>query len=227
MSMYACYGLSLQNQRTVNMDSLLIKQRKICGQQVCLAVVCDGVGSMADGAVAASDAVHCLSTWMDQLTALTRVGLALRDVVQQTNESIVQKARIQGLKTASTLSALLLVEGRYYIVHLGDSRIYSYAAGAMTQLTYDQVQDGKLTSCIGWMLRPEIYYNEGICTGNGFLLCSDGLIKRTDPAQLQMELTQVKKKTLKKTAERMAQYAVQCGEMDNISLVLILCENGR
>ena len=51
-------GISLQNQRPVNMDSLLMKERAIDGRSVCMAVVCDGVGSMTDGAFAASSAVR-------------------------------------------------------------------------------------------------------------------------------------------------------------------------
>lgn len=55
-------GISLTNGRAVNMDSLLLKSRTVAGTEVCLAAVCDGVGSLADGALSAQWASRCCTT---------------------------------------------------------------------------------------------------------------------------------------------------------------------
>lgn len=51
-------GISLQNGRSVNMDSLLLDSWQVGDEELCLAAVCDGVGSLTDGAFAASSAAR-------------------------------------------------------------------------------------------------------------------------------------------------------------------------
>lgn len=208
------------------MDSLLLKERPIMNETVYLAMVCDGVGSMADGAFAASEAVRRISAWFDSLSDTFRIGLRLRDMVLEVNQKITDMAREQGLRTASTLSALLLVGDRFYIVHAGDSRIYGYRDGEITRLTQDDTsEDGKLTACIGRGRLDRLFYNEGIVQEKLFLLCSDGLYKRMDEAYLLAELEQADGRKLQKTIERLARYVVDRGERDNISLALVKCES--
>lgn len=217
-------GISLRNQRSVNMDSLLMKERSIGGRSVCMAVVCDGVGSMTDGAFAASSAVRMLGSWFDQLRETGRLGLRLRDAVREVDRAIAQTAQRRGLKTAATLSALVVDGERYYIVHAGDSRIYGYWDSELVQLTQDHSLGGKLTSCIGRSGEVELYYNEGRCEEGIFLLCTDGLYKRMDPIFLKEELSRVVPRTLEKTIRCLTKYVIERGERDNISLALVIRE---
>ena len=107
------------------MDSLLLKKRIISGDEVCLAAVCDGVGSLESGAVASSLAIQMLIEWLNGVEDTERIGLALIETVQNINEAVVRESNEKGIRTASTLSALLLAGGRYYTAHVGDSRIYA------------------------------------------------------------------------------------------------------
>ena len=82
-----------------------------------------------------------LGEWFDGAEAADRIGLDMRDAVLRINASIIARARQYKMQTATTLSALLLVEDAYRIVHIGDSRIYcldSQGAGdtAQTQMTH-------------------------------------------------------------------------------------------
>ena len=158
-------GICIQNRRNTNMDSLLLKERNISGTEVCLATVCDGVGSLENGAVASSLAIQILIDWLNRLTTTERIGLKLLDTVHDINQKIVQEAISNHVRTASTLSALLMADGKYYTSHVGDSRIYSCSEEGFHQLTEDQVLNGKLTFYLG---RPEtisVHYSEGKCTG--------------------------------------------------------------
>lgn len=206
------------------MDSLLLKRRSLAGRELCLAVVCDGVGSLEQGAFAASAAVRMLSVWFEKLESANRIGLQLRDYVMEIHQRVLEAARGYQIRTASTLSALLLDGERYYVVHIGDSRIYCFRNGIFERLTQDQVRCGRVTSCLGHENRPNIQYNEGILYGELFLLCTDGLYKRLDDDFFQTELAGKDKKCLKKTVEQLAQCAVGRGEKDNISLALVLNE---
>jgi serine/threonine protein phosphatase PrpC len=77
--MYIYDGLSLQNGRGSNMDSLLLSEREIERRTVLLAVVCDGVGSTRDGAFAAAFSAKAMSEWFAGLADIERVGLRMRD----------------------------------------------------------------------------------------------------------------------------------------------------
>lgn len=217
-------GISIQNRRKCNMDSLLLKERSVDGTQVYLAAVCDGVGSLENGAFASSAAIRMLNDWFSNIRSLRRLGLQMRDAVLEINHSIVKKAMEQDIKTATTLSAILLAEDRFYIVHTGDSRIYSWRHGRLTQLTEDQSLGGRLTACLGHSEKTELYYNEGILHEELFLVCSDGLYKRMNPEFLSIELKQTNHKTIRKTMERLIHYVTEQGESDNISLAVVLRE---
>lgn len=217
-------GVSIQNRRKSNMDSLLLKQRTINGRHLCIAAVCDGIGGLADGAVASSSAVRKLHQWFDGVKDAKRLGLQMRDAVLEINRSIVAEADREGLRTGTTFSALLLEEDRYYVVHTGDSRIYIRQGSSLTQLTEDQSEEGRLTACLGHGERTELFYNEGSGDGDCFLLCSDGLYKRMTPSLLQQGVGQVTGKNMRKVMEHFVKYVTERGEKDNISLALVLRE---
>jgi len=204
------------------MDSLLLKSRNIAGESAVLAVVCDGVGSLADGAFASGAAVVMLGQWFDELETTLRIGLTIRDKVLDINSRIVEEARNSELNTASTLSALLLVESDYYIVHIGDSRIYSYDDEGLRRHTGDDVSaSGKLTGYIGKNDEIMLQYSEGTAVGKVFLICSDGLYKRMDEGLMALKMKNWNKRTKKEPVDSLPQYVIKQGEQDNITLALV------
>ncbi len=220
-------AISLRNGRRTNMDSLLVRERTIAGQPVRLAVVCDGVGSLVHGAYAAAAAVEKMGRWFGELASLERLGLRLRDAVLAADQQIASEACAQGLRTAATFSAILLSQGRYYLAHVGDSRVYSWDGCALRQLTVDErTEDGRLTACIGCGRAASPQYGEGTATGMWFLLCTDGLYKRMDAEYLCKGLKQLRERKPGDILRGWAQYVISCGEQDNISAVL-LGDGGR
>jgi serine/threonine protein phosphatase PrpC len=215
-------GISVRNGRETNMDSLLLAERTIGGVPAALAVVCDGVGSMSDGAYASVTSVRLLNEWFGRIEGAERAGLRLRDEVLSVNAEVLSAASADGLQTATTLSALLLVGERYFIVHAGDSRIYSVGASEISPLTVDMVtQTGKLTSCVGRFDSPELFYSEGEIRCDAFLLCSDGLYKRIDEARIARTLDINSRKAIVKTLKSLSEAAVAQGERDNISIAIV------
>lgn len=215
----------MQNGRPSNMDSLLLKSGRIKKANAMLGVVCDGVGSLADGGFASGIAVKMLSDWFNNVKSIKRIGLALRDEVLSINSYIVEEAKKRSLDTASTLTALLLVESDYYITHIGDSRIYCYNDGAFTILTSDDVtKSGKLTGYIG---KYDIFlqYSEGTAIDKVFLICSDGLYNRISEHVLEKEINSWNKRSSKEPLERLAQHVIELGEKDNISLAFMRLES--
>jgi serine/threonine protein phosphatase PrpC len=206
------------------MDSLLLTEREIDKRRVLLAVVCDGVGSLLDGAFAASLAVKLMNEWFSGLIDIERVGLRLRDEALKLNSRIIEEAREKSLNTAATFTAILFEGTRYYLVHIGDSRAYAFDhSDGAKQLTVDDVSEtGKLTGCIGRFENPIFLCTEGEANEKVFLICSDGLYKRTDVLSSLAELYIKNQKDIKKSIQRLADHAIESGEQDNISLALII-----
>jgi len=219
---YLFNGVSLINGRQTNMDSLLLKSRHIAGKSAVLAVVCDGVGSLADGAFASGTAVVMLGEWFSELATVERVGLVMRDTILGINARIVTEARNNGLNTASTLSAILLVENEFFIVHIGDSRIYSCEDDGLSMHTSDDVsQSGKLLGYIGRSEDIFLQYSEGNATGKVFLVCSDGLYKHMDESFMVTKMKNWSKRSMKDPIESLPKYVIDRGEQDNITLAIV------
>ena len=216
-------GISLTNGRAVNMDSLLLKSRTVAGTEVCLAAVCDGVGSLADGALSAQWAVQMLYNWLENLEDAEELGARLRDYVQTMNLAIRTKAQKQQAETACTLSCLLLWRQWYCLAHVGDSRIYLWEQGALRQLTQDQARRGRLTQAMGHREHVTVFFQQGEQRGEQrFLLCSDGLYKRMEPETLGACMARLNRRSLQKTLRQLTEYVISQGERDNISAALLI-----
>lgn len=216
-------GISLTNGRAVNMDSLLLKSRTVAGIEVCLAAVCDGVGSLADGALSAQWAVQMLYNWLENLEDAEELGARLRDYVQTMNLAIRTKAQKQQAETACTLSCLLLWRQWYCLAHVGDSRIYLWEQGALRQLTQDQARRGRLTQAMGHREHVTVFFQQGEQRGEQrFLLCSDGLYKRMEPETLGACMARLNRRSLQKTLRQLTEHVISQGERDNISAALLI-----
>ena len=216
-------GISLTNGRAVNMDSLLLKSRTVAGTEVCLAAVCDGVGSLADGALSAQWAVQMLYNWLENLEDAEELGARLRDYVQTMNLAIRTKAQKQQVETACTLSCLLLWRQWYCLAHVGDSRIYLWEQGALRQLTQDQARRGRLTQALGHREHVTVFFQQGEQRGEQrFLLCSDGLYKRMEPETLGACMARLNRRSLQKALRQLTEHVISQGERDNISAALLI-----
>lgn len=174
------------------------------GQKALLAAVCDGVGGLSRGERASRRAAERLAEWAaEELPALLsrekegEGGLLRRRfwlLIQEINAGIFAGNKRSGVSSGTTLSALLLWNGRYLIGHVGDSRIY--AVGRQTnQLTEDhswvarEVSAGRMTPeqaknsakqnvilrCVGAEETVEVQLREGeLEEPTVFILCTDG-----------------------------------------------------
>lgn len=129
--------------RDENQDRVAIARGTTAsGRPYVLAVLSDGIGGMKDGAGSAAAALgNLFACFFD--TGRTGQGLdqTLKSAIHAANSAI--HSRLDG-KGGATLSALLLCQGIAYVANVGDSRIYKYAAGDLSQLTVDDTIAGQL-----------------------------------------------------------------------------------
>jgi protein phosphatase len=163
-----------------------------------LYVVADGLGGHSAGEVASSCAVARLGEEYYSPSNHTRIEPALRQAVQAANlrihELTHRHPEYRSMET--TLSAIAIAGAQAYVAHIGDTRIYHWREGRLTQLTSDhseaaelvrmrilkpeRVRDhpgrNTLTRTLGSRLipRPD-YLRHPIAAGDQFVLCTDGL----------------------------------------------------
>jgi serine/threonine protein phosphatase PrpC len=163
----------------------------------CLFVVADGMGGHADGGVASEVAVAALVEGFRQ--AGETLEDRLREAVSAANAAVWQEANRGGAprRMGTTCTVLGVQAGRVALAHVGDSRVYRLADGALEQLTPDHTvaaeleasgvldaaearrhpQRHALTRALGVGPEVEVYTRDLGPTdpSDCYLLCSDGL----------------------------------------------------
>lgn len=212
----------LQNKRAENMDRYLVERRLVEEEPVELYAVCDGVGSTPRGGVVAQDVVSFLWEWFYGLTTVEDIYESMLQGVYQINEVLYLREEEGGLERgATTLSALLFVRGTFFVVHLGDSRIYGRETEQWLQLTTDQTLNGALVQVIPKKeILPQYWGGEANFTH--FLLATDGFYHRLPWEELERNLTNVGEKN--DFMEHIARIMIDLGERDNMTGILIAPE---
>jgi len=235
-------------QRQMNQDSLFVRKINASGQDVVLAVLCDGMGGFQKGELASSSLIAAFSDWMyTQLPVLLFTSLedhVLREqwsgLVSHENSKIQAYAKRENCVMGSTVVAMLLTGRRYYILNIGDSRAYELAQ-CCRQLTIDhtvveqEVSRGNmtqeqafhsphrnvLTRCVGVAdtVYPDMFFGE-TKKDVVYLLCSDGFCNRITPDEMMFHFAGLNG-GLRQKEELLIELVKLRGERDNISVVTI------
>lgn len=240
--------------KQVNQDSLLLQSGCLKGERAVLAVLCDGMGGLEKGEVASASVIRRFARWFRQeLPALLKKGQKKREagvlaawtaILEQEAEAIGAYGRRHGIAVGTTATAMLFAGGVYYIVHVGDGRVYELDGG-IRQLTRDQtlaereVEQGRLTKeeaesdsrrnvllqSIGAGGRPVPAFIRGtVRKGGVYLLCSDGFrheISKEELMQAFCPSAMAREADLKMACVRMTEVDKARGETDNISVIAI------
>jgi protein phosphatase len=172
-----------------------------------LYVVADGLGGHAAGEVASSSAVARMGEEYYSPSNHTRIEPALRQAVQAANLRIHELTHhhpeYRSMET--TLSAVAIAGAQAYVAHVGDTRIYHWRAGGLTQITTDHSEAAELvrmrilkpehvrehpsrntlTRTLGSRLipRPD-YLRRPVQSGDQFVLCTDGLWSEVEDTEI-------------------------------------------
>jgi len=171
-------GFSLaKKQELVGDDYYEIKQFN----DITIAVLCDGVGSAEQGALAAKKVTQHIITNFKNIPKTWSIEKAVKNFIKSIN-SILYAQSIQDYERAelvTTVSVAIIKGNRLYGANVGDSRIYLFRDSKITQLSHDHNEEGMdnvLTEAIGIDNDVEIFYFENnIKKNDKILLCSDGL----------------------------------------------------
>lgn len=250
----AIANTDIGNTKKVNQDSVLIKHAMANDTEVLMAVICDGMGGLANGELASATVVRTFSKWFDEELEYELERLDMRVIAEKwalllkdLNVKISkysERIKVKGMGT--TFSGILFVGNEYIIVHVGDSRIYEID-NFIKQLTSDhtvvarKIKEGKLTleqakndkernkltQCVGASPKviPEILY--GKTKIGGYLLCSDGFRHQITEQEIYETLslnTLKNKAVMHEKVLGLIDLVKQRRERDNISAILIKTE---
>lgn len=188
--------------RASNQDALLIKVAETTIGDICLCVLCDGMGGLSEGELASAAVIRGFDYWFThRLPKLIDRGIGRMCIEKEWNTIIreeSQKMQLYANKKAiamgTTVVALLVFGETYYGMNVGDSRIYKLDH-EIRQLTKDQtvsqyqldqgiiserealVHPGRhiLVQCVGASSEIMPEFIEGFISDSVvFLLTSDG-----------------------------------------------------
>jgi serine/threonine protein phosphatase PrpC len=236
------------NIRTNNEDAYLVQDA------AGLFAVADGVGGYEGGEVASRIAVDTLFAALPDLlgdkdrtppqgfsAAAEREIAAMRSAFTLANQKIRRERELNPKLSSmgTTLTSLLVRNGRAFLVHIGDSRAYLLRSGELRQLTNDhslvaeQVRAGMLTPlqartspyrhvisrALG--LQDDILPDtamQPLQQGDTFLLCTDGLTEMVDDRVIEKILSNA---SLPDAVRELIGEAKKNGGVDNITAVLV------
>ena len=139
------------------------------------------------------------------------------------------------------MTAAFVIEGKVYIAHVGDSRLYLFQKGKLSQITKDHsyvmemVRLGKLT-----MREANVHPNRNVITRavgtketvetdtyiiqieskDEILICSDGLYTMVPDTDIS-KIMQKDNISLPEKADALVAAAEESGGLDNISVILV------
>lgn len=206
-----------------------------------LYLVADGVGGADAGEVASEYASE--RTRYHYLAAVDRRdwGKRLVDAMQMANTDLRRLAaqRSDSRRMATTMVALVVQDGWAYIGNVGDSRAYRWREGVLAQMTRDQslvaqlLQEGAITaeeaatypykniilSSLGSERKPPIdLYQVPLQPGDQLVLCSDGLTRHIEDAEISRLLSQA---SPDEAVDTLVELARERGGEDNITVAII------
>lgn len=230
----AAHGVTHPGRRTTNEDAFLVDANRG------LFIVADGMGGHNAGEVASSLAVKAIGEFLaDGTPASLNI---LDEALRLANDHILtvagEKPDYTGMGT--TVAAVYLRDGEAIYAHAGDSRVYLWHKGRITQLTRDDswvaaamngISDDAreleqhpmrhvLTKVVG--LRPELQPSVAECpfvAGDVMLLCSDGVHGAVSDEKLGQLLAS--HNPIAAVAESVVREALAHGATDNVTAVVI------
>ncbi|TFC02653.1 serine/threonine-protein phosphatase [Cryobacterium adonitolivorans] len=208
-----------------------------------LFVVADGMGGHAGGDVASAIATKRImeadTAYLSAQDAEFALQAALIAANSQLAETVFEHAELTGMGT--TVSALVVLDDQVAIAHIGDSRIYLFRDGELSQITTDHtfvqrlVDSGRITEAEA-MVHPrrsvlmrvlgDVESSPEIDTsilatraGDRWLICSDGLSGVVSNTGIANAL----RSTLdaQAVADRLVKESLDGGAPDNVTIVVV------
>jgi serine/threonine protein phosphatase PrpC len=244
------WNVGIKRQSAPNEDSVMVLQN-ICTHQgrlipFSLLVVADGLGGYECGSEASRMAMHNMMH-----TVLQNIMLSnelsdefftdmLVGGVDWANRAIYQRGRERGKEMGTTLTAVLAVGTKAYVVNVGDSRTYLHREGVgLRQITrdhsvvatlvafgkiaphevYTHPERNKVYRCLGCDENVDVdSFVIDLCQRDTLVLCSDGLWEMVRDPVIARILQYYQ--DCSHASDALVEAALHGGGVDNVSVIV-------
>ena len=221
--MLLCAGASEKGPvKSVNQDAYLVKRAQTSAGDVALAVVADGMSGLQRGQVASGAIVRAFDEWFQRDLPLAGESLGFSgaafaramqvqwaNLLQEINLSLLKRGLHEGVSMGAACTVFLVAAETYYVMQVGDTRLYCLDNRAVCQITRDQtfaareIAAGRLASneaerhplrnsllqCVGASHDLMPVFSQGPFDKRySYLVCSDGFRRSLTDAELYQAL---------------------------------------
>lgn len=251
MNILTAYCTDIGNTKQINQDALLIKTGTVGKLEIMLLCVCDGMGGLSMGERASAHLIHRFSEWFDKCLPDILQKEQWTDDVREQWVELLEKANVKlaefgvrhGVNLGTTCTAMMMIGKDYYVIHIGDSRIYEITE-EIRQITNDQTvlarevamgrvlpqnaaEDARgsvLLQCVGASKNIDPQFLQGTIRKNAvYMLCSDGFRHKVREEEFLKGFSPKEMKD-ERVMERQCGYFTELNksreERDNITVVL-------
>lgn len=215
--------------RSVNEDSMLAERPVF--------FVADGMGGHEAGELASAAAVNALSALSGSTVSLRPADVDA--VIEKARDDVDAVSERTERGAGCTLTGVVLVdhvgEPCWYVVNVGDSRVYEHSGASLMQLTLDHSLQAELRAAgsanadsaprnvITRALGSEDSRHDAwlipVTTGSRLLLCSDGLTTELSDEKIRAVLTIGGRPDA--VADELVRLACEAGGRDNVTVVIV------
>lgn len=232
---------------------MLLMQATTSVGEVIFAVVCDGMGGLKKGELASAEVVRAMAGWFrEEFPEMLQSGFdpaalksAWKRIAEEQDERISRFGAGNGMRLGTTMVGFLGIGNQYYIVNIGDSRVYQISDRQLLQLTHDhtvvqrEVDLGRMTleeaeqdnrrsillQCIGASdyVEPD-FFTGTMQPDQMYLLCCDGfrhVLSANEFCQHMGPRVLRDEKSMSQTLLQLTEEIKRRREADNISAILI------
>lgn len=239
------------NIKKINQDSLTLKIANSTWGMVCLAVMCDGLGGLAQGEVASAAVVRAFDQWFRETFPKKEDAWNEKDIQEaweqlllSINQEIIEYGKENSIQLGTTVTAVLFIKDRYYAIHVGDCRLYEIKKD-IRQITRDQsvlareVEQGRMSEeearwdarknvllqCVGINehIMPD-FISGKVETDATYLVCSDGFRHQVSTEEIFDACHPHANQTsdvIKERLNKLVQLDKAREERDNLSAILV------
>lgn len=222
------------------------------------AAVADGVGGLESSEYASGYITKRISSWIDdniyKEISMQDIEVQIKKLISDIHDELHTYVSQNNISLGSTLTLFCMNKEEYFVVQVGDSRLYFCNKKECKQITEDQTVDiyeaknnidindmfpnnpidketksHMLYQCIGYNVqgnKPIPIFTEGkVESPCSYLLCTDGLSNTLSEKDLKMAINN-KNQSDKEILKDLVKLARYRGETDNITCVIISVESG-
>ena len=219
---FYCNGTSMHH---VNRGTGGVRKGTVRSGENPVFAVFDGMGGEEQGEIAA----YIAARQMGEFSFADGFQQGFFDFCAAANRKICDHTRENGISSMGTTAAILgFTEKDSCLCNIGDSKVFLFAEGVLTQISYDHVgiavfgKKPPLSQNLG-IPEDEMIIEPYVAMGNYgendvYLICSDGLTDMVTQERIQAILTE---NTGREAAKQLLEEALRNGGRDNITLILL------